>query len=215
MNSKPWIVPLFLAQIMFAIIAIVTDIIIFKIGVAALGTLILLLAYSKNLTKIMDVWVIILAFVCSIIGDYFLSNMNGDNAMFMIGISLYLLAHIGYLVFSLLNGSIKWGATIGILLVFFIFYYSTLYMHITDRLLAYIVLFYLIVSCISLGAALGIRSVPKVKWPFTIGIALILFSDTIISFKEFMNYNALNSLILPTYYLAQIGITIALYNKRK
>ncbi|NNK74733.1 MAG: lysoplasmalogenase [Maribacter sp.] len=215
LNSKPWIVPLFLAQIMFAIIAIVTDIIIFKIGIAALGTLILLFAYSKNLTKIMDVWVIILAFVCSIIGDYFLSNMNGDNAMFMIGISLYLLAHIGYLVFSLLNGSIKWGATIGILLVFFIFYYSTLYMHITDRLLAYIVLFYLIVSCISLGAALGIRSVPKVKWPFAIGIALILFSDTIISFKEFMNYNALNSLILPTYYLAQIGITIALYNKRK
>ncbi len=210
---KPWFLLLVLIQIISAILAIATDILVFKISVAALGAIILLIAYSKKLMKAMDVWVVILAFVCSMIGDGYLSNMNGDSSMFMIGISLYLLAHIGYLIFSLLNGSLKWGITAGILLVFIVFYYCTLYSYITDKSLAYTVLFYLIVSCVSLGAALGIRAVPKVKLPFVVGIALILFSDTIISLKEFINYDSLNILILPTYYLAQIGITIALYNK--
>ncbi len=77
------------------------------------------------------------------------------------------------------------------------------------------VLFYLIVSCVSLGAALGIKALPKIKLPYVFGIALVLFSDTIISFKEFVHYDALNVLILPTYYLAQIAITIALYHKSK
>jgi hypothetical protein len=213
LNSKSCILIFFLVQIVSAIIAIATDFLLYKIGVAAIGIIILLVTYYKKLTKIIDVWVVILAFVCSIIGDCFLSNMNGDNSMFMIGITFYFIAHLGYLIFSLLNGSIKWRTTITLLLAFLIFYYNTLYLNITDTLLANIVLAYLVVSCISLGAALGIRSVPKVKWPFVLGIALILVSDTIISFKEFMAYDVLNSLILPTYYLAQIGITIALYNK--
>ncbi|MCP4976172.1 MAG: lysoplasmalogenase [Maribacter sp.] len=212
---RSWFAILVLIQVVFAIIATVSDIIYFKIGVAGIGIIILLMAYAKKLLKFLDVWVVILAFVCSMIGDCFLSNMNGDNSMFMIGISLYLLAHVGYLIFSLLNGSIKLGTTIGILMVFIVFYYSTLYSYITDRLLAYIVLFYLVVSCVSLGAALGIKAVQKIKWPFVVGIGLILFSDTIISFKEFMNYDVLNILILPTYYLAQICITIALYNKSR
>ncbi|MBT8307991.1 MAG: hypothetical protein KJN85_13700 [Maribacter sp.] len=68
-------------------------------------------------------------------------------------------------------------------------------------------------SWLSLGAALGINTGNMVKWPFAIGIALILLFDTIIAFKEFVNNNTLNKLILPTYYLAQISITIALYTK--
>lgn len=212
---RPRFTILVIFQVIVAIIAIASDIIYFKVGVAGIGIIILLMAYAKILFKTLDVWVVVLAFVFSMIGDCFLSNMNGDSSMFMIGISLYLLAHIGYLIFSLLNGSIKVGITIGILLIFIVFYYSTLYSYITDMSLAYIVLFYLVVSCVSLGAALGIRAVPKVKWPFVVGIALILFSDTIISYKEFMNYDSLNFLILPTYYLAQISITIALYNKSR
>ena len=212
---KPWLVVLVMAQVVSAIIATGTDIFIFKIGVAAVGSIILLIAYFNQLMKVLDVWVVILAFVCSMIGDYFLSHMSGNNSMFIIGISLYLMAHVGYLVFSLLNGKIRWKATILIILAFLIFYYYTLYPNILEKTLAFIVLFYLIISCVSLGAAMGILAAPKIKTPYIIGIVLILFSDTIISFKEFMSYDALNILILPTYYLAQICITMALYNKRK
>jgi len=212
---KPWYLGLLMTQIVFAIIAIATDILIFKIGVAAVGAIILLVAYCKQLLKALDVWMVILAFVCSMIGDYFLSNMSGDNSMFIIGISLYLTAHVGYLIFSMLNGTIRWRVTSLITIAFLIFYYLTLYPNILDKTLAFTVLFYLIVSCVSLGAAMGIKALPNIKLPYLIGIALILFSDTLISLKEFMSYETLNFMILPTYYLAQICITIALYNKSK
>lgn len=214
-STKPWLLLLVMTQFVSSIIATGTDIFIFKIGVAAVGSIILLIAYYGQLMKVLDVWVVILALVCSMIGDYFLSHMSGDNSMFIIGISLYLMAHVGYLIFSLLNGTIRWKITTLITTAFLIFYYLTLYPNILDKTLAFIVLFYLIVSCVSLGAAMGIKVKPNIKMPYLIGIALILFSDTLISFKEFMSYDSLNFLILPTYYLAQICITIALYNKSK
>ncbi len=212
---KPWFLVLLLTQVVFAIIATATAVFIFKIGVAAIGAIILIVAYCKQLLKALDVWVVILAFVCSMIGDYFLSNMSGDNSMFIIGISLYLTAHVGYLIFSMLNGTIRWKITTLITIAFLIFYSLTLYPNILDKTLAFTVLFYLIVSCVSLGAALGIKALPNIKMPYFIGIALILFSDTLISFKEFMDSDSLSFLILPTYYLAQICITIGLYNKSK
>ncbi len=215
LSVKPWFLILVMAQVICATVATITDVFVFKIGVATLGSIILLIAYSKKLTRVFDIWVVILAFVCSIIGDYFLSLMNGDTAMFMIGIALYLMAHIGYLIFSLLNGKIRWRSTIFITLAFLSFFYFTLFPKITDKTLVLTVLFYLIVSCVSLGASLGIKARPAVKWPYVIGIGLILISDTIISFKEFVKYDSFNYLILPTYYLAQIAITIALYNKNK
>jgi len=214
-SAKPWLIILIMAQVASAIVAIGTDIFIFKIGVAAVGSIILLIAYFNQLMSALDVWVVILAFLASIIGDYFLSHMNGNDSMFILGISLYLTAHVGYLIFSLLNGAIRWKITIVITMVFLVFYYLTLYPNILDKTLAFTVLFYLIVSCVSLGAAMGIQALPNIKTPYIIGIALILLSDTIISFKEFMSYDSLNIMILPTYYLAQICITIALYNKSK
>jgi hypothetical protein len=42
------------------------------------------------------------------------------------------------------------------------------------------------------------------------GIVLVVFSDTIISFKEFLDYDGLNWLILPTYYLAHLAITLSI-----
>ena len=74
-------------------------------------------------------------------------------------------------------------------------------------------LIYLLVSCLSVGAAVGIKADPVVKWAYAFGIFLILFSDTIISLKEFVGYNVLNFMILPTYYLAHISITFALIRK--
>ena len=212
---KPWLVILVMAQAVSAIIATGTDIFIFKIGVAAIGSIILSITYFNQLMKVLDIWVVILAFVCSMMGDYFLSHMSADNSMFIIGISLYLTAHVGYLIFSLLNGAIRWKVTTLIAMAFLIFYYLTLYPNILDKTLAFTVLFYLLVSCVSLGAAMGIKAIPNIKTPYLIGIALILFSDTIISLKEFISYYSLNFLLLPTYYLAQIFITIALYNKSK
>jgi hypothetical protein len=48
------------------------------------------------------------------------------------------------------------------------------------------------------------------KWGYVLGIVLILFSDTLIAFREFMAYGKWDFLVLPTYYLAHIVITWAL-----
>jgi uncharacterized membrane protein YkvI len=72
-------------------------------------------------------------------------------------------------------------------------------------------LFYLLISCFSFAAAAGInRLTAMAKWSYVSGIFLILFSDTIIAFKEFTLFQSLNFLILPTFYLAQICITFSL-----
>ena len=47
------------------------------------------------------------------------------------------------------------------------------------------------------------------KWAYLAGIALIVFSDTLISFKEFLRYRRFDFLILPTYYLAHLCVTWA------
>lgn len=74
-------------------------------------------------------------------------------------------------------------------------------------------LVYLLISCFSLGAAMGIKAVPVIKWAYVFGITMDLFSDTIIAFKEFASFKQLSFLILPTYYLAQISVTFSLIQR--
>ena len=186
---------------------------LFKSGTAGAGIFILIFVYFKRLQYSMDVWMIIGAFLFSIAGDWFLSNMKGDSGMFVTGIALFFVSHIGYLSFALMNGKIKWTFT-GILLAgYLLFFVLKLYPSFDNSILMAAALIYLLISCFSLGAALGIDAKPSVRLSYIFGIALILFSDTIISFKEFVDYNRLNGLILPTYYLAHITITFSLMMK--
>jgi uncharacterized membrane protein YedE/YeeE len=69
-STKPWLVFLVMTQVVSAIIATGTDIFIFKIGVAAKGSIILLTAYFRQLMKVLEVWVVILAQICITIALY-------------------------------------------------------------------------------------------------------------------------------------------------
>ncbi len=185
----------------------------FKSGSAGAGILILVFTYFKKLGKARDVWMIIGAFVFSIAGDWFLSHMNGETKMFVTGIALFFVAHIGYLSFALMNGKIKWVFTGILLTAFLLFFFLKLYPSFNENSLMIAALVYLLISCFSLGAAAGIQADLPVRLSFVLGIVLILFSDTIISLKEFTGYNNLNFLILPTYYLAHISITFSLLKR--
>lgn len=61
-----------------------------------------------------------------------------------------------------------------------------------------------------MGAAVGLRLKPTVKWSYFTGILLILISDTFIAFNEFTSFHEFNFIILPTYYAAHIIVTFAL-----
>ena len=208
-----WIYGLLSISLILALMALITSNFIYKSGTAGMGILMLIILYFKDPKPSKDIWFIIGAFLFSIAGDWFLSHMNGDMIMFSKGIALFFLAHIGYLMFAIMNGKINWKFTIFLLLIYLSFFFIILYPAINDKILMLATLIYLLVSCLSLGAALGIKAEPVIKWTFVFGIFLILFSDTIISLTEFLGYKAFDFLILPTYYLAHISITFSLIRK--
>ncbi|HAZ02706.1 MAG: hypothetical protein A2W90_14980 [Bacteroidetes bacterium GWF2_42_66] len=185
----------------------------FKSGSAGAGILILIAIYFNQLKHSKDIWMILAAFLFSIGGDWFMSHKHGDAGMFVAGIGLFFFAHVGYLSYALLNGRVKWPFTIILLSGFLLFFLLKLYPGIEDKTLMVAALVYLLISCFSLGAAAGLKAEPLEKWTYIFGIFLILFSDTIIAFREFIGYKELDFLILPTYYLAHIVITFSLMRK--
>ena len=203
---------LLLLSLFLAVLALTTSNFLFKSGTAGIGILIILiLQYQKKGSK--ADWWIAGAYFFSILGDWFLTNMQGDSMMFVKGIALFFLAHVGYLSFALINGKMNWRFTSLLLASFLTFFFLALQPAIDDQMLMIAALIYLLVSCFSMGAAIGSTNIPIVKWSYFFGILLILLSDTIISFKEFVGYHAFDFLILPTYYLAHISITFSLINK--
>lgn len=192
-----------------AIAATTTDYLPFKMGVPSVCALILLAVYWLSPDKKGDIFWLVAAFVFSAIGDFFLSNKSGNEWYFVIGIGMYLIAHIGYLGFALRNGRLHFIALIILLAGYLPYYFLKLNPAIDDGVLSTAVLLYLLISCTVLAAAWGMNWTGVMKWLYVLGIFSILFSDTLISFNEFLQYKNWNGLILPTYYLAHISITLA------
>lgn len=213
MFARKSIYLLFLIPIVLAVFATLGYGFSFKAGVTISCIIILLLGYKNHLKEESDTWFILTAFFFSIIGDWFLSNKGNSFLMFSVGIGLYFLAHAGYLLYALKNGRPNWIFTIIVLIAYLTFFFVMLWPAIDDGILLSVTLVYLLISCFSLGASINLNLSQIVKWSYFAGIALILFSDTIISFKEFTSYQDLNYLILPTYYIAHMAITFALIKK--
>lgn len=206
---------IFLLPVAFAIPATLGAGFWFKAAVTLSCIFIILLLPNARIKNFSDLWLIVLAFIFSIIGDWFLSHKGNSFLFFAIGIGLYFLAHAGYLAYALARGKIDWRFTIMVLGIYLIFFLVVLMPQIDHPILFVSVLFYLLISCISVGAAINLQTNKTTKWSYFAGIALILISDTVISFKEFTTYQELNFLILPTYYAAHIAITFALTKEHK
>jgi len=202
---------LLLGQVVSAVLALTLGGFLFQSGSAGIGALaILWLMGGKGLRRA-DLWMILGAFAFSITGDYFLSNRGGDPMMFVYGIGFFFLAHLGYLGYALCHGRLDLKVTVLFCTGYLIFFFTSLYDGIDDPVLLWAALAYLFVSCFSMGAAWGMASR---GWPRTLyvaGIALILFSDTLIAFREFMAYTRWDFLILPTYYLAHMAVTASVW----
>ncbi len=200
-------------QVVASLLALSTGEFLFKSGSAGIGALILLLFSSKRRFGTPDLWMLVGAFGFSIVGDYFLSTRGGDTLRFVYGIFFFFLAHIGYLSYALYHGKIRWGFTTLLCGGYLIFFFTSLYPAISDRVLLWAALAYLFVSCFSMGAAWGIRFAGLAKWLYVGGIGLILFSDTLIALAEFMGQAQWDFLVLPTYYLAHIVITWSVWQR--
>ncbi len=214
--KSPIGIPIYLLlflQIASAVLALVYGDFWLKSGSAGIGALILIILAARRHFATPDIWMVVGAFLFSIVGDFFLSHRNGDLMWFVYGILFFFLAHIGYLWYSLFHGKIVWWLTGVLCGGYLIFFFTSLYDGIGGGVLLWAALAYLFVSCFSLGAAWGITLTGGSKWGYVFGIALILFSDTLIAFTEFMAYDRWDFLILPTYYLAHIVITWSIFQR--
>lgn len=206
---------LLLIPLLLAILAVAGFGFFFKAAVPGSCAIILLILFRNQLKTLPDIWFVIAAFLFSIAGDWFLSNKGESFMMFSAGIGLYLFAHLGYLWFALRNGRIHKLFTIVLLAGYLLFFFVKLCPALDDTILLIAVLLYLLISCLSLGAAFGIKLPPVIKWSYFAGVTLVLLSDTIIALNEFASYDALNFLILPTYYAAHMSITYAVIRRGK
>jgi len=160
-------------------------------------------------------WYVIAALLLSICGDWFLSHRRGIPVRFIYGVCLYFMAHVGFLCFCLKNGRVNRYVLIALLTGFLMFFFVALRPALSQPALFISILAYLIVSCLSLAAATGLHLAPLVRWCFVFGIALLVFSDTLIALNEFVGYKDLRFLIMPTYYAAHIFVTMALILRKK
>ena len=161
--------------------------------------------------------------------------MNGTLLVVTVGVGvgLFLLAHLGYVAYCLCRGRLRWGWLVALCLVFGAGYYGVLLRpHIGDAVTSVAVLAYVLVSCLSMAAALGLKKESEFseyseysEKPdgaslshilFAVGIASLLFSDLLIAQKRFLGDDTLYALMMPTYFASQLLVTASiLHNTRR
>jgi uncharacterized membrane protein YhhN len=190
-----------------AVAALRTGSLVAKMGVPLSCAVLLLWALRRAPDRRRDALWVVAALCLSAAGDWFLSNRAARLSYFLVGIGLFFGAHLGYLAFAWRQGRPR-GWVLGGLLVLYLSYYNVwLVPAIAPSVLSGAVLLYLLISCLVLATACGLRLPPHLKWPYVAGMGLIVVSDTFISFTEFLGFGTFTWLILPTYYLAHLCVT--------
>jgi hypothetical protein len=193
--------------ILFTVFAVTGHGFFFRAGVSASCAIILWIMSKQTVSS--HIWWVIAALIVSIAADWFMTR-KGVLVYFLFAIILFFMAHTGFFLFCLKNGRINWRFLLPVLTGYLIFFFAILFPAIKPTYLLVAVLAYLIISCFSLSAAVGLRLPAMAHWCFAAGIALLVFSDTIIALNIFVKYKDLNFLILPTYFASHVMVTLAL-----
>lgn len=154
--------------------------------------------------RYIDGTALIAAFALSMAGDRMLGYVaNG----FLYGVAFFFTAHLCYILFCLRNGRIAKGILLILTSVYLIYYFAALRPALGGFFIKVAVMMYLLVSCLSLSAACGLKLQKLCKHLFLGGICCLVFSDTLISIHNYLHLPCLYFLMYPTYYASQILIT--------
>ena len=155
------------------------------------------------------------ALLLSFLGDYMLGPWGGSFLGFVCGVALFLLAHLGYVAFCLCHGRVNWVWLAVLAAVFGAGYYGVLLRpRIGDAVTNCAVLAYILVSCLSMAAALGLDKRDArnghPRFLFAAGIACLLISDLLIAQRRFLGDATLYALMMPTYFASQLLATASI-----
>jgi len=176
-------------------------------GVALLCAGICMLAITQFPHHNWELWWLVIAFLFSIIGDFFMKRLHSNKEL-KLGIIFFLLAHMGFLVYSLRhNGLVWWVFLLTIIPFAFIAvrFYQTATRLQEDKYLAGFGLVYIIMSCATLAANLT-HNGEIGAWLFLLAISCLIVSDLLIAFRELYGNLKTNYFIMPLYYLCHILI---------
>jgi len=156
-------------------------------------------------------WLLVSAYACCMCGDSFLFHHHNNPILFATGVGLFGLAHLNYLSLMLCNGRLNKRFAI-IITTLLLVYFVTCLAPLKDMALTlkFAVLIYLLLSCMTLSAAVGLRTAKPEKILFVSAISLMMISDTTISFKEFLHWETLNFLLMPTYYYSLLFMCLGM-----
>ena len=159
------------------------------------------------------VFLLMIGLLFSILGDW-LMNIRGPNEkLFIFAIASFFTAHLSFLVGFSINGKWnRWSACVALVLlaVYLPYYFLRISPEVNSLPLKAAVLGYLLVSVFSLTATTVVRFNRIVRAVAILGICMIVFSDTLIAELVFVGNNKWEGLIIPTYVLTHLLLTIAI-----
>ncbi|MGN0803369.1 MAG: lysoplasmalogenase family protein [Candidatus Faecivicinus sp.] len=193
---------LILIPTLFAALQLITRKYIFS----ALTTLSCAVISAKNAP------VLAAALAVSAVGDWFMSHKGHHQKLYIAGIAFFLVGHALFIVQAILRiramgrpralaGSLVAG---GVLSAAMIAYLLMRVLPMVPKLMKLPVVLYTLISLASFTCALMTGDVL-----YAVGIALLLFSDTMIGESDFVGNRRAGPLILPTYYLCHILVALS------
>lgn len=146
------------------------------------------------------------ALAVSAVGDYFMAHKGEREAVYALGIGGFFIGHallIAYALPRVQPRAWHW-AVLAALAVLYGVYFLRRVLPRMPKSLRLPGGLYTAISVAGFGCALMTGS----AW-YAIGVGLLLFSDTMIAEKDFLGRRGVAALILPTYYLCHVLVTLS------
>lgn len=153
------------------------------------------------------------AYVFSVIGDFFLAHKSISKNSYLYGIAGFFLAHTCFMSYALVRMEFSAAtlfAAVILLVGYGVFVIRKLYPALDSAAMKIAITLYMLISVAAFSASFSLSAGILSRCAFTLGIASILFSDTIIAFSDFLSVKKMDFLMMPTYYLCHILIAASM-----
>ena len=151
---------------------------------------------------------LLVAYACSIVGDFFMAHKGMRDLWYIAGIAGFLLAHLCFIWYASnrFAGTMRIylaGAALALMLGWYLI--QRVLPKVEGMPMKAAVALYSLVSVVSVVFAAGLQGNNAFETLlYVLGIALIAFSDSMIAETDFVGNSECSAYIMPTYYLCHI-----------
>ncbi len=150
-------------------------------------------------------WLMFFGFMASCVGDWFLSVRPSGKWYFLYGVLSFSVAHILFMVYAWRLGG-DWSRWLALILAIVYIPYVVFFLvpRVSPPVVLAAVVLYAVLSLTTLTLSSGMRIGRLPKILFICGIGFLVFSDTLISLRNFLDVKPVGKWVIPTYVLSHI-----------